>query len=332
MAAGALRGTHDVSLACRSDVVGSRVAVPGQRLPFLAPFDPLTYTRLVGMVRQTGADVLIPTKRRDYLMAGLAARQCRRHCVLRVGIVRRLPDTPWHRVIYGSLAHGIIVNARAVKDALVASPFVAPGKVEVVYNGLDTAAMRRSVCVPAPFTVTVVWAGKLTPRKEPGVLIDALALLVQRDGRADLGAVLLGEGPLRPTLERQAAALGVGDRVRFAGFVNDPYPVLASAQIYVTTSRNEGLSNALLEGMSLTGAVIATRAGGSEEAVRDGENGFVVDHGDAAALAERIARLADDEALRRRFGERARQTVTTQFDMTAMRDGLTAFLARICAE
>jgi glycosyltransferase involved in cell wall biosynthesis len=328
MAASALAESHAVALAYRREVVGSRVPVPGTRLPFLAPFEPFTYRRLLDLARRSGADVLIPTKRRDYVMAGLVARSLGCRCVYRLGIVRHVPDTPWHRLVYGRLPHGIIVNAQAVKAALLSSPFIDPASVEVIYNGLDTVAMDAAVPARAPFPVTVMSVGRLTDRKAPGTLVEALALLAQA-GRTDVGVVFAGDGPLRPALERQVRALGLGDRVRFPGHVTDPYPLLASARIYVTMSRNEGLSNALLEGMYLTGAVVATRAGGSGEIVVDGENGLLVDHGDAGALAMRLAQVADDEVLRLRLGKKARATVRERFATAMMRDRIVAFLDRV---
>lgn len=330
MAASALAETHTVALAYRREVVGARVAVPGTRLPFLAPYDPWTYRGVLALARRMQADVLIPTKRRDYLIAGLVARALGCRCVCRLGIVRRLPSTPWHRLVYGQLPDGIVVNAHAVKEALMAAPFIDPDRVEVIYNGLDFETMDRAVPQAAPFPVTVVTAGRLTRRKNQALLIEALRRLV-RSGRSDIGVVLAGDGPLRRHLERVVGDSGLSHHVRFAGMVQDPYPVLASAHVYAATSTNEGLSNALLEGMYLTGAVVSTRAGGSGEIITDGENGLIVPDGDASALAECLSRLADDRRLRERLAARARDTVLAHCHISVMRDRLAAFLQRLAA-
>ncbi len=116
---------------------------------------------------------------------------------------------------------------------------------------------------------------------------------------------IVGDGPLRPELEAQAAALGLGDAVRFAGW-SDAMPAWhAAADIVVNSSDSEGTPLALIEAGATGRPVVATRVGGVEDVVVDGVTGWLVDRDDEAAFAERIGRLVEDPGMRARMGEEA---------------------------
>lgn len=104
-------------------------------------------------------------------------------------------------------------------------------------------------------------------------------------------------------LMAQAAAAGIGDRVRFRGYASDVYAVLAGATVALNFSESETLSLTCIEASLARVPVIATRCGGPEEIVVDGETGYLVDRGDVAAMAERMARLLGDQALAQLMGE-----------------------------
>lgn len=107
----------------------------------------------------------------------------------------------------------------------------------------------------------------------------------------------------RRELEIVARSGGIGDRVRFHGFTDEPNRVLANAAVALNFSEAESLSLTCIEA-SLAGVpVIATRCGGPEEIVIDGETGYLVSRGDVPAMATRIADLLDDVGLARRMGE-----------------------------
>jgi glycosyltransferase involved in cell wall biosynthesis len=126
---------------------------------------------------------------------------------------------------------------------------------------------------------------------------------------------LVGDGPERALLERRARDLGIAERVRFAGLVDDPSPYYARAGAFVMPSWAEGLSNALLEAMAFGLPVVATRIGGNVDLVEDGVNGLLVEPGDPDGLASALARVLGDEALAGRLGAAARRTVLDGYTM-----------------
>jgi glycosyltransferase involved in cell wall biosynthesis len=136
--------------------------------------------------------------------------------------------------------------------------------------------------------------------KGQSALIEAVRILGPR--ARDMRFLLIGDGKDEAALRARAADL---PNVRFIGWVDNIADYYAMMDIFVFPSRYEALGSSLLEAMSFGVPVVATIAGGIPEIVRDGTEGFLVAMDDARAIADRILRLADDAALRRRLGAQA---------------------------
>ncbi len=130
--------------------------------------------------------------------------------------------------------------------------------------------------------------------------------------------VLAGDGPLRPELERQAADLGVGDRVLFLGDRRDIPAVLASLDVAVLTSDSESLSNVILEAMAASLPVVAYNVGGNAELLNN-ERGALVAAGNEGEFAAGIIRLLSNADVRHRQGENARRFVEEDFSLDRVR-------------
>ena len=124
-----------------------------------------------------------------------------------------------------------------------------------------------------------------------------------------------------------AGRLGLGDRVRFLGRVDDVAPVLAAADLVAAPSLAEGLGVAVIEAMAAGRAVVASAVGGIPESLRDGVEGILVPPGDAPALAGAIERCLADAGLRERLGA-AGQARAAQFSTLAMASGTESIYER----
>ena len=152
---------------------------------------------------------------------------------------------------------------------------------------------------------TLVFAGRLTAQKSLGVALEAVA------ANEGVELVIAGEGDERGPLERRAAELGLGARVRFLGAQprTRVLELFRAADASILSSSWENFPHTVVETLGVGTPVLATATGGVAEVVRDGENGLLVPSGDAAALADAVRRFFGDEALRDRLRAAAAPSV-----------------------
>jgi glycosyltransferase involved in cell wall biosynthesis len=173
----------------------------------------------------------------------------------------------------------------------------------------EPRALRARLGLPAGATIAGI-VGRLQRWKGMHVFLDALARA--RKARPDLHGVIVGgphetEPRYLDELKAQAAALGIGGSVSFAGFQPNPAEWMQAMDIVVHASDREPFGIVIVEGMALGKPVIAGAEGGPTEIISDGEDGLLCPFGDAAALAAAVERLAADRTLAHRLGEAARK-------------------------
>jgi glycosyltransferase involved in cell wall biosynthesis len=175
------------------------------------------------------------------------------------------------------------------------------------------AATRREFGVQ-PGETLVGTITRLHESKGNEYLVEAARRVL--DARPATRFVLLGEGPLRPALDAQAAALGLGDRFVFGGFVKDVARALWALDIAAFPSLWEGTPLTVFETMAAGRPIVATDADGLMDVLTAGRDAVIVPRRNAAALAEAIVSLIDDPAARARLGAAARET-SRQYDIGA---------------
>lgn len=195
------------------------------------------------------------------------------------------------------------------------------------YNGVDLDRFRPDTTPVEPGTVLHV--GRLVEKKGTRVLIDAMAKIA--GGRL----VIIGDGPLRVALMRQARALG--ERVRFLGSLpSDEVAkwmrravILAAPSLTAADGDAEGLPNVVVEAAASGLPVVATHHSGIPEAVDDGTTGFLVPENNAGALAERLAEMLGSEPLRREMGAAGRRLAERKFNRQMLTERLEAIYDRV---
>jgi glycosyltransferase involved in cell wall biosynthesis len=177
------------------------------------------------------------------------------------------------------------------------------------------ADVRRELGLPAS-SIVVGNVAHLASHKSQRDLIAAMPRLL-----ADLpGArlVIVGDGEERARLTAQARTLGVAESVVFTGFRRDVPRLLAAFDLFAMSSRLEGFCNSVLEAFAVGVPVVATRAGGLPEMVKDGETGLLTPIGDPAALASALLRLAGDRPLAERLAVAGRKLVESEHTVERM--------------
>jgi glycosyltransferase involved in cell wall biosynthesis len=207
----------------------------------------------------------------------------------------------------------ICVSAQGRLEGLAARTCDAE-RTLVIPNAVDVAAAPRSMLYDRKRPL-IVAVGRLKAPKDFSTLIGALGRLPQES----FDGLIVGEGPERQPLEGEVSALGLANRVRFAGERHDIPELLATADVFVLPSRSEGLPISVLEAMAAGLPVVASRVGGVPELVVDGKTGLLVQPGDPEELAGALCRLAADRRLRHRLGARGRARAEQAFDLEPFR-------------
>ena len=229
---------------------------------------------------------------------------------------------PLDRLLYRPYAQVVAVS-QAVADSLAAwQPSVA-GRITTIHNGIRPEhsvacpgareSIRKELDLPTDATVLIA-VGRLIEQKGIDVLLDALHQLPEP--RPYL--LLAGQGVLQPSLERQAARLGLGDRVLFLGFRPDVPELLAASDLFVLPSRWEGCPMVLLEALAAGLPAVVTPAGGVPEMIEDGKQGLFVPIDDTRALAVALANLIAHPERRRSFAEAGIERVAEAFDASTL--------------
>jgi glycosyltransferase involved in cell wall biosynthesis len=213
----------------------------------------------------------------------------------------------------------VICVARSDKELALREKLALPDHVSVVYNGIDLARFepsQRGERRDGPFVVGTV--GRLHEQKGHIYLLRAAALL-QRS-HPQIRVRVIGDGPLRESLEAQSRALGVDGIVEFLGARSDVPAQLRQFDLFILPSLWEGLPYALLEAMATGLPVVATDVDGVREMIADGVEGIVVPSRNAQALAAAVIELVENGARRADLGAKGAQVVKKRFGLDAMID------------
>ncbi len=215
----------------------------------------------------------------------------------------------------------LVAVSDEVRDDLVRIGVAPRDKFVVIPYGFDLDARidastqareTRRTDADLGDAFVIGWAGRLTEIKRPGDLVRVLALLP--------GAVLVlaGDGDLRGEVEELARTLGVAERVRFLGYIDDLGSWYVAFDAFLLTSANEGAPVVAIEALAAGVPVVATAAGGTGTVVDDGETGLLAPVGDVPGLAAHLERLRDDVELRRSLGAQGATRMRERFSTARM--------------
>ncbi len=227
------------------------------------------------------------------------------HCDLEQKL-RGKPETIQKLARQYSSYDRIVCVSQTAKESFV-QLFGREEDVAVLYNTVDDTAIREKALavipeVPEKRRLTAVTVGRLSTEKQFDMLLRVHERLVQEGLAHDLWIV--GEGDQRNLLEKQIAENDLADSVRLCGYQTNPYPFMQAADLLVCSSRYEGLSTFVTEGLILGKPVVTTECSGMRELLGDSRYGMITDNSEAALL-DGLRRMLKDPALREAFAAEA---------------------------
>lgn len=215
------------------------------------------------------------------------------------------------------IANGLFVNSYAVARELTTDWGVPEKRIHVCHNGFEPAEFHTSGRQRPPLlagaSVVIGTVAVLREEKNLALLLDAFLPVHAIDPNAIL--LIVGDGPMKPHLLRQAERLGLGHRCLFREATPNPADWMRAIDVFVLCSRSESFPNALLEAMACGCCPVASRVGGTSELVRHGETGLLFDSGETGQLTESLSRLATDPDFRSGLAKAAAQFVHEHLTM-----------------
>jgi len=293
-------------------------------LPVSGDVDVGFITRLRQVIRAEQPDLIHIHSRRGDMLSAWAGK------FENVPLVhsRRVDNPPsWFDLRHKfPLFQKIITISEGIRQVLLHHQ-VPPGQVICIPSAVDTEryqpmaareTVRREFGLEGTGLVLAMIA-QLIPRKGHAVFFDALPRILAH--HPDIHVLIFGRGPLEDELRRAVDERGLDKTVRFAGFRKDMPRITPGLDLVVHPAFMEGLGVALLETAACGIPLVACRAGGIPEIVRDGLNGRLLEPGDSAGLAEAINGLLDNPARLKQFGAAGRKLVLEHFSIPRMVEG-----------
>jgi glycosyltransferase involved in cell wall biosynthesis len=224
----------------------------------------------------------------------------------------------------------LVAVSPEVRDELVSYGVAPASKFRIIRLGIElderlspegaARAETRRVMGIRDDRFVVGWIGRMTAVKRTDVVLRAFRRL--RDEGVDAVLCMVGDGPDRRSVEDLAGELEVMRDCLFPGYQEDVAPFFAAFDVFVLPSGNEGTPVTAIEALAGGCPVVATRVGGVPDVVTDGEDGFLVEPGDVEGLAERLALLANDPALRAAMGGAGRDRMRSRYAVDRLIDDI----------
>ncbi len=301
-------------------------------LPLRNALDIGSAVRLSRFMRERRIEIVHAHVARDYPLAAFAVSRSVHGAQL---VVTRHVLFPLGRIHAMTLARRVarvIAVSEAVAGVLRAQKIFAAGKIQVIFNGIDLEkfdlhtcgfdrdAYRERLEMRAPLLVGTI--GELSRVKGQEDFVRAAAIVARRCTSA-VEFVIVGEdssptGHTRAHLEKLINQLGIADRVRLVGHRDDTAALLASLDVFVSTSRSEAFGLSIVEAMAAGVPIVATATEGARETTADGAAGKLVPIGDVDALAEAVTNLLEHVEERERLSAHARGMVSARFSLERM--------------
>lgn len=281
-------------------------------VPMEKKFLLLTVLYLLWIYLYTRVDVVNTHSSWDSWVGGITARLLFRKVVRTRHLSSTLRNDFQTKILYSTIPSGVATTCEQVAKTLRAHFNLSPERCRSIPTGVDT-----SIAIPNPPPLThqpkfIIgtacifrsWKGLMT-------LLKSFAMI---EDKQDVVLFFIGDGPMRPHLQKEVLDLKLKDKVYFTGFLENPLPAIAALDVFcLLSTAHEGVSQALLQAAYLGKPLITTPISGSQEVCLNGKTGFVVPYDDPFTTKDALMYLKSDAQLRKKLGNAAKHLVETKF-------------------
>jgi len=287
--------------------------------------------RLVRHFKKHQTDVVVCVQNRDVKVGALAAKLAKVPVVLVRNGLDVIKKKPFHKLAFTRFVDGIITNATVLKKTYMDYGWFEDDFIHVIYDGLQLLSNVEKINLRDELGFRmdcklIISVGRLVEQKGFDYLIEVAALA--KMNKNNWRFVVVGTGKLENELKEMIQQLEVDDYIKFIGFRSNVLPYMAAGDLYVLSSRSEGLSSVLREAMSLGKASVSTAVNGVPELYQNNRAGLMVEKDNPKAIFDGIEKVLNDTELKEKYEKNALQRIKEDFLERVMIDRLEALFIR----
>jgi len=313
---------HDVVIACQPESgILARArdhAIPTEEVKIRGSFDLRAIRDIACLIRKHRITVVNTHSGKDSWVGGFAAKLAKADLLVRTRHLAIPISTNPLNFIH-KMFDGFVTTGEAVRMALITKNRIPAEKVVSIPTGvsleqfdprLDPGELKKELGIPSDNRVVTIVA-ILRKVKRHDLFLEAAAILKGRF--PTLTFLVVGEGPMRESIEAKIDELGLAHEVILTGHRNDIPQILAISDVVALTSDKEGVPQALTQAMAMECPVVAAPVGGIPDLILEGKTGLFADVGNAGSFADKISILLQDSAMRTELGHAAKRHVLQNF-------------------
>ncbi len=326
-----------VAIACTSHSNISQYAkqhgIEVFHLPFSGNLDLKTLWGLIKIIRDHQFDIVNTHSGKDTWVGGLAAKLCGKKFIRTRHLGYRINPSLLNFI--NELADYIMTTGEHIRQSMIKYNRIKADKIASIPTGIDEnifdpkrfnkseARKALGLKVRNPVIGTVA---NLRQAKRLDLFLQAAAQILQTHPKVQF--VIGGQGPVQAKLKAQATALGIEQHITWPGFTDDPASFMAAFDIYMLTSDDEGVPQAVMQSLMMQLPTIATSAGSTRDLLHQ-DNFRLIDCGDVTAMVNNARELLDDKKLRTYYATRSRDWVVAHFSKSVMIDKVVAVYEKV---
>lgn len=296
-------------------------------------FGPLNILKLTAFFNQHDIDIVVVNFNKDVRLGGIARKLAGTPVLVARNGLPIIANNWRYRLTYHHLVDSIITNSSAIKKRYLSYGWLEEGFIKVIHNGIDVEQRidfkREEILtrfkLPTP-TKCVGIFGRLVKQKQHHLFLEAASQI--RDKFRNVSFIVVGDGPLRSSIEQKTRTLNLNNDVHFLGLQQEVMPLYRICDVVLLTSEDEGLPNVVMEAMLAARPVVAFDVGGVGELINSNNVGRTVASNDVSSMVNETLAFLKNNELAVETGKKARQRILNEFSIEKMIHEVEAYLKK----